>query len=174
MQLTRRRALPTSPASHHPHGASLSAPLPIAHDFSFGANSTLPAEKLERRAAAGALYSATPIIGRIYTATELPRDYAVENTPNPWSDLEYTWDGRYQPNPSKTATVLAVNKKAYRVLIRCARSLARSLGRDGGMYADSSHFLFLCSARRALRITADPTLESSWDSWLSPAFSFSS
>lgn len=96
------------------------------HDFSFDSNSTdfsssAELNHLVRRAAAGStgpLYSATSIVGRVYTGRALPRDFAVENSDTPWSDAQITFNGRYQPDPNKAATVNAVTKKEYRLLLR--------------------------------------------------------
>ncbi|ORY84132.1 peptidase S8/S53 domain-containing protein [Leucosporidium creatinivorum] len=145
------RMLRRSPNSSASPSSSLhdTSSLLDVHDFSFDSNSTDFSSELNplvRRAAgsSGPLYSATSILGRIYTGTELPRDYAVENSGPAWSDAQITFHGRYQPDPTKPATVSAANSKEYRLLLR------------------------------ALKITGNPLYEASWESFLSPPFTFSS
>jgi hypothetical protein len=130
---TNNGGLATRMARRSPSSSSSSSPslhgtlsLLDVHDFSFDSNSSdsfseFESDRLVRRAAAGStgpLYSATPIVGRIYTGREFPRDYAVENQSPPWSDAQITFKGRYQPDPSKAATVSAATNKEYCLLLR--------------------------------------------------------
>lgn len=119
-----------------------------AHNFSFDSNSTfadVPSLVLERRQTprTGLLYSATPILGRITSQIYVTRSQAVTNSPQPFSDLTFSFFGLYRPDPRSSAQSAVVNNKQYRFLLR------------------------------ALKLTGDPKFEADWESWLSPPFSFS-
>ncbi|GAA5999864.1 hypothetical protein JCM10207_005946 [Rhodosporidiobolus poonsookiae] len=90
----------------------------------------------------GKLYADTPTVGNIATATLVPRDYLVDGTPLPYSETVTS----FVPSEARFADQLDYAETAskgtkYKVLIR------------------------------ALKITADPALESSYESYVSFPFS---
>ncbi|GAA5921646.1 hypothetical protein JCM3775_001744 [Rhodotorula graminis] len=110
---------------------------------------TNPTSRLAKRSkndlrprATPALFNDVPTVGSIFAPDYYPpRDYLV-NGPYPYSDYEYTLDGKYTNKDGTPGTASA--GVSYRVLIR------------------------------ALKITADPSLSSSYESWLSTPFQYSS
>lgn len=104
-------------------------------------------------------YADVPIIGVIDSPYYWPpRDYLFDG-PNPYSDFEIVLNGTYK-NSAGTVQQAPLGK-TYKVLLRsvAVSILARSRRAD-------SHLI----ARSGQRITADPTLSASYDSWLSPPF----
>ncbi|GAA5897987.1 hypothetical protein JCM8208_003218 [Rhodotorula glutinis] len=110
---------------------------------------TNPTSRLAKRSkndlrprATATLFNDVPTVGSIFAPDYYPpRDYLV-NGPYPFSDFEYTLDGKYTNKDGTPGTASA--GVSYRVLIR------------------------------ALKITADPALSSSYESWLSTPFQYSS
>ncbi|GAA5969904.1 hypothetical protein JCM21900_004187 [Sporobolomyces salmonicolor] len=107
--------------------------LPLLSALGLDPASTLASTTTSSTPAAPRLYTDTPTVGNLATSTLLPRDFLLNNSPNPWSE-EQT-----QVVPSQYGFIATATQ--YRVLVR------------------------------ALKITADPALESSYESWLSYPFS---
>ncbi|CEQ39583.1 SPOSA6832_01108, partial [Sporobolomyces salmonicolor] len=124
--------LPALSPRSTPHNSALD--LPLLSALGLDPASTLASTTTSSTPAAPRLYTDTPTVGNLATATLLPRDFLLNNSPNPWSE-EQT-----QVVPSQYGFIATATQ--YRVLVR------------------------------ALKITADPALESSYESWLSYPFSF--
>ncbi|SCZ96448.1 BZ3500_MvSof-1268-A1-R1_Chr8-2g10200 [Microbotryum saponariae] len=89
-------------------------------------------------------YASVPIVGRIKGALNVPRDLAVDGQNRfSFTDKKFVFNGRYQTTPTSRRFETAKLGTAYRFLLR------------------------------AVRTTADPADEGSWESWLSPPFEFS-
>ncbi|KDE03627.1 hypothetical protein MVLG_05877 [Microbotryum lychnidis-dioicae p1A1 Lamole] len=88
-------------------------------------------------------YASVSTIGFIAGSTNVPRDLAVSNTGAlSFTDNQITFNSRYQTTATSGRTATAKSKTPYRFLLR------------------------------AVRTTADPADEASWESWLSPPFRF--
>ncbi|KDE09331.1 hypothetical protein MVLG_00647 [Microbotryum lychnidis-dioicae p1A1 Lamole] len=90
-------------------------------------------------------YASTSIVGRISSSHNQPRDWAIESgTGLGFSDQQISFTSQYQTTPISGVFAEADTATPYRLLLR------------------------------TLKTTADPKVESSWESWLSPPFTFSS
>ncbi|SCV72222.1 BQ2448_4916 [Microbotryum intermedium] len=90
-------------------------------------------------------YAATSIVGRVSSSQNQPRDWAVESGVGlGFSDQQVSFTGQYQTTPTSGVFAEADTATPYRLLLR------------------------------TLKTTADPKVEASWESWLSPPFTFSS
>ncbi|GAA5857877.1 hypothetical protein JCM1840_000947 [Sporobolomyces johnsonii] len=120
---------PRSPTSNN------ALDLPLLSALGLDPSSALASTASSTSATAPRRYTDTPTVGNLATATLVPRDFLLDNSPSPWSE-EQT-----QVGPNQYGFITPGTQ--YRVLVR------------------------------ALKITADPALESSYESWLSYPFSFS-
>jgi hypothetical protein len=66
---------------------------------------------------AATLYSDIPTYGNILTTKLAARDYQVDFSPYPFTDVEYVFDGSYRLANGTSAT--AEIGTSYRVLLRC-------------------------------------------------------
>ncbi|KDE02645.1 hypothetical protein MVLG_06804 [Microbotryum lychnidis-dioicae p1A1 Lamole] len=88
-------------------------------------------------------YASISTLGFVQGGINIPRDPAVTSGGKfPFGDQQITFTGRYQTSATSGRFVTAAAQTAYRLLLR------------------------------AVRITANPADESSWESWLSPPFQF--
>ncbi|SCV67302.1 BQ2448_5948 [Microbotryum intermedium] len=89
-------------------------------------------------------YDSVPTVGHIYGELNVPRDAAVTNRGSvPFRWKRLNFTGSYNPRDSPDEDATADKFTPYRFLLR------------------------------AVRTTADPDDEASWESWLSPPFQFS-
>ncbi|SGY20577.1 BQ5605_C016g08098 [Microbotryum silenes-dioicae] len=89
-------------------------------------------------------YASTSIVGRVSSSHNQPRDWAIESgTGLGFSDQQISFTSQYQTTPISGVFAEADTATPYRLLLR------------------------------TLKTTADPKVESSWESWLSPPFTFS-
>ncbi|SCZ96446.1 BZ3500_MvSof-1268-A1-R1_Chr8-2g10198 [Microbotryum saponariae] len=89
-------------------------------------------------------YASVPTVGHIYGDLNVARDAAVTNRgPFPFAWKRLNFTGSYNPRDAPKEDAKADTFTPYRFLLR------------------------------AVRTTADPTDEASWESWLSPPFQFS-
>ncbi|SCV67304.1 BQ2448_5950 [Microbotryum intermedium] len=89
-------------------------------------------------------YASVPIVGHIEGAINVHRDLAINGERGlPFTDKKFTFKGQYQTTVKSGKFATAKTKTPYRFLLR------------------------------AVRTTADPADEASWESWLSPPFQFS-
>ncbi|SGY97998.1 BQ5605_C035g11436 [Microbotryum silenes-dioicae] len=88
-------------------------------------------------------YASVPIVGRIKGALNVPRNLAVDGQNRFSFTDQKVFNGRYQTTPTSRRFETAKLGTVYRFLLR------------------------------AVRTTADPADEGSWESWLSPPFEFS-
>lgn len=98
-------------------------------------------------------FSDVPVVGNIGTMSLLPRDYLLDDSSTGYTETTIAWV------PQAAGFQTQANTQ-YRVLLRCVVKVSH----------DVRHLLTIALPRSALKITADPSLESSYESWASYPF----